>query len=270
MIDAMPIAYGLDLAGYSGGYTGLARAERMGDGTIAVTVYQHRLFNRKYQGKDAISAQLAAEWQWVRNCCQQSSLLVDVPIAMQGLPAVQEVQFAWELTLRPVDFAFRALAPFASLIGTPAARFQYIMHFAQGELWHHVGTRIFETYPAASLKLMEQFVSYKSQRREPAHYHHGQWNNSAAGRLAASLNFLAEEGSTFTHDDLDAALCAITGVADEACLLQKDALKTQIARRIQQRMGLENCASFRCDPPAGFVLLQQLPPQQIMLKKERA
>jgi len=40
MIDAMPIAYGLDLAGYSGGYTGLARAERIGDGTIAVTVYQ--------------------------------------------------------------------------------------------------------------------------------------------------------------------------------------------------------------------------------------
>jgi hypothetical protein len=120
-------AYGLDLAGFSGGNSGFARADATPDGCIIVTVYDGHPFANKKQRRDPIAEQIALEWQWVWACCQRGAFLVDTPIDMQGLPNPEHVTFLWELTMRPVDRAFGAMPPFADRIGAPAARFQHVI-----------------------------------------------------------------------------------------------------------------------------------------------
>lgn len=177
----MKTAFGLDLAGYSGGNTGFARADVIPDDRILVTVYDGHPFATKRQRLDLIVEHSALEWEWVSACCQRGMLLVDVPIDMQGLPYPHNITFTWELTMRPVDVAFGAMPPFADRIGAPAARFQYVMNAHQKKLWHTLGTQIYETYPAASLALLKprKAIAYKSTRSERAIFGDGQWNDTA-------------------------------------------------------------------------------------------
>jgi hypothetical protein len=265
----MKTAFGLDLAGYSGGNTGFARADVIPDDRILVTVYDGHPFATKRQRLDLIVEHSALEWEWVSACCQRGMLLVDVPIDMQGLPYPHNITFTWELTMRPVDVAFGAMPPFADRIGAPAARFQYVMNAHQKKLWHTLGTQLYETYPAASLALLKprKAIAYKSTRSERAIFGAGQWNDTAVARLAHTLHLVADDGEAFTHDELDAAICAITGVVEEPLLLQGDELAREIASRLKEKVPPSYAAKIRADPPDGYVLLKEWPQQEIRLTK---
>lgn len=71
----------------------------------------------------------------------------------------------------------------------------------------------------------------------------------------------ANAGATFTHDELDAAICAITGVADEHLRLQGEALTNTIVQRLNEQ------ASAGSRPPGGYVLLKAWPQGEIRLTR---
>lgn len=272
---ALNTAFGLDLAGYSTGNSGLARADVTDNGSISVTVYKNHLFAQKKQGYDPIGAHSAIEHEWLYACCKRGKVLVDVPIDMQGLPYPSQVTFTWELTLRPVDVAFRALAPFADRIGAPAARFQYVMNAKQKDLWDMLGTQIYETYPAATLDLLHLDKPLKDTKKGKgdAIFQAGSWNFTEAGRMAERLHLKADEDVHFSLDDLDAAICAITGVANDALLLQGRELAREIQHRIEKKLNkkgpgldphLVNTV-HSLQPPAGYILLKEWPQKEIHL-----
>ena len=63
------VAFGLDLAGYTSGKTGLARAARRTDGTIRVTVFRSHAFSKKLAGHDpGFSEVVHQERDLVRRC----------------------------------------------------------------------------------------------------------------------------------------------------------------------------------------------------------
>jgi hypothetical protein len=78
---------------------------------------------------------------------------VDVPIDLQGLPNVEKPTKLWHLTKRQVDWDQQALAPLADRLGAAVARFAYLHRQLKvlpgGD---PLGKKLFETYPAASLR----------------------------------------------------------------------------------------------------------------------
>jgi hypothetical protein len=135
---------------------------------------------------------------------------------------------------------------------------------------HGAQATVYETYPAASLALLNhrQAIAYKKTRSEKAIFRAGQWNDTAVGRLANTLHLVADDEDAFTHDDLDAAICAITGVVEEPFLLQRDELAREIAGRFKEKVPTSYAAKIRTDPPDGYVLLKEWPQQEIRLTKQ--
>jgi len=254
----MITAFGLDLAGYSSGQTGFARADRKPNKSILITVYRNNLFCRKLMGRDPLSDIANEERQVIAACLEQASLVVDVPIDLQGLPNVSNPHFMWELTRRPVDFAFSALASLADRIGAPVARFIHWMEpLNQKTNW--LGQKLWETYPAASLELLRlKSTGYKGKT---AIFKKTRWEQSRPGHqvLADILNkldwYCCEDGCTLTDDEFDAALCALTGVADAEAQFQGRLLEDEIYRRISSKLKTPQHSHIRTDSPQGFVLL---------------
>jgi hypothetical protein len=48
-------AFGLDIAGYAGGKSGFARANRGSDGVIRITIYAGHVFSNRLRGSDPLS-----------------------------------------------------------------------------------------------------------------------------------------------------------------------------------------------------------------------
>ncbi len=262
-------AFGLDLAGYSSGQTGFARADRKPGKNILITVYRKNLFCRKLRGRDPVSDIANEERQVIAACLKHASLVVDVPIDLQDLPKVSNPYFAWELTRRPVDFAFSALAPLADRIGALVTRFMHWMEpLSQKTDW--LGEKLWETYPAASLELLRlKSTGYKGKS---AVFKKDQWEQSHPGHqaLANILNKLdwscCEDGCTLTDDEFDAALCALTGVADAEARLQGRLLEDEIYRRISCKLKAPQRSHIRTNGPQGYVLLTLPPIETVHLR----
>ena len=205
----MKTAFGLDIAGYSTGKSGFARARRKSDNSIDVTVYQGHIFAKTFNYRFPLDKVADKERELLLACCRNSSLLIDIPIDLQGLPHPNNASFIWQLTLRPVDYAFGGMAPLANYIGAPVARFQNMIPTStdSSEAESLVGKHIFETYPARSLDLLG--LPSKKYKGHKISFKDGHWTGGLAAEIAESLVLMAEEGETLNDDELDAIICAI-------------------------------------------------------------
>ena len=256
-------AFGLDLAGYSSGKSGFARADRQTDKKIFITIYQNNLFCRHLKGRERLPDIAEHERQVIESCLDRACLVVDVPIDLQGLPNVNPVHFKWELTLRPVDFAFSALPPLADRIGAPVARFiNWITKIQKNATL--LGQTLWETYPSASLQLLNlRSTGYKGKS---AIFEANEWRAAHPGHqplanIINELDWLCEEGLKLTDDEFDAALCALTGVADARARVQGDRLEEVILNRISRGTEKAHRDHIRATPAQGYVLLE-LPPME--------
>jgi hypothetical protein len=222
----MKTAFGLDIAGYSTGKSGFARADLIDNNHIEVTLYEKHIFASKKKGENPIKDIVKMEKDLLLACCKKGPIFVDIPIDLQDMLNSHNVFFTWELIFRPVDFAFGALPPLSSLIGSPVARFFNLFSSLKEELKDPLGKQIFETYPAGSLKLLKSQIpdlpnnKYKKQETK---FSNRIWNK--AGNLSKIANYLelkSEKEITISDDDLDAIICAITGIVDENHRLQPE------------------------------------------------
>jgi hypothetical protein len=162
------------------------------------------------QGKDPLEEVVASEKEVLKSCLGEGSVLVDIPIDLQGLPCPANACFTWELVKRPVDYAFDALAPLANWIGSPVARYQHMLRMLREEEPDENPNEVLETYPAATLKKLGLWC--KEYGKQPIEFAQGRWEGAPMARIANELKIVADEGEKLTGDEFDAAICAITGV----------------------------------------------------------
>lgn len=271
----MKTAFGLDIAGYSTGKSGFVRVDRKDDNSIEITVFKGHSLAKICDAKTSLEDDIVKnEKELLIACCKKGRLLVDIPIDLQGLPCPNNVRFIWELVKRPVDFAFDAMPPLADRIGSPVARFLNLFSSIQEEFKDPLGKQIFETYPAGSLKLLNvslkclnlPFNKYKNQQTT---FKNGRWNSENGEQLAQIANcikLISEKEITLNDDELDAIICAITGVVEEKYCLYG----VELSKKMQELKGAENFS--RICAPAGYVLLKSLPnmKMRIIEKKVRS
>ena len=258
----MKTAFGLDIAGYSTGKSGFARADFIDKNSIEVTVYQDHIFSKTSKRKDEIKDQVKMEKELLLACCKKGTIFVDIPIDLQSLLKSQNVFFTWELTLRPVDFAFDAMPPLAAWIGSPVARFLNLFSSIQEDFKYPLGKQIFETYPACSLNLLG--LPSKNYKNSEISLKNMQWIPKKSGEvlveIANGMNLTAKEGISLNDDELDAVICAITGIVDENYRLQGNELTEYINSSISN--------GNRYPAPMGYVLLKKKPEININITKK--
>jgi len=242
------IGFGLDLSGYSTGRTTLAAVQISGH-TAEAVVLRESAFSKYRGGVDDGQKALKEEREALSWCLARGPVAVDVPIDLQGLPTPEGYQFIWELTKRPVDYAFDALAPLADRLGACVARFKAVV--ATDVLRAELGRRLFETYPAGSLRVMgAPYQGYKG----------------VAGRhlCTAIAHTLGFHHCDLSDDELDAIICAVTAVAPDGCRLE--------GKRLVQRMHTIKpfTAKTRLGhrEPDGFVLLERWPAYRLTVSRK--
>ena len=182
-----------------------------------------------------------------------ADVFIDSPIHLQGLPAPQNVEYQWELTFRPVDFALDALAPLADKIGSLSARVQALL--STSSMDSLVKGRLFESYPAASLRMLGQ--RSRNYKGDPATSSgEGSWESAGNfGRLLEALRFSAQTGDAITDDDFDATLCALCGVIEKPDLLAGNELARFVREKLVEK-GVRSEDAERMSTPINYVLLR--------------
>ena len=263
------VGYGLDLAGYSTGKSALARAEyECPNGTVRVRIIpiSEHPFARKRKLQDVLDVE--PERGWIECMLAESRLCVDIPIDLQGLMDLAPLPerdgcagtpFLWELTRRPVDYAFGALPPLADRIGSPVARFRTTLTERQR---NQLGHRLWETYPREVLKrLTGTHGHYKNGR---AAFDGRKWvphpstektagRSTELARIANQIGLTASGPTSVNDDDLDAAVCAVAGVAPQWALLCGAELEKEIRCCIKEKLEQQEA---RNAAPRGYLLLR--------------
>jgi hypothetical protein len=191
------IGFGIDLAGYTTGKTSLAVVEIAGRRAKA-TLLRGSALSVKRESSAALKDILRQEVAVLRLCLAVGPVAVDIPIDLQDLNNPDRAEYIWQLTLRPIDRAVRAMPPLADRIGAPAARFAAIMR--EGKFAGFLGKTLFEAYPAGTLKTL----------KIGANGYKGASGTAALGSLCKTLKV---EPRVSNDHDIDAILCAITAAA---------------------------------------------------------
>lgn len=250
-------AFGLDLGGYGTGGSALVRACRSPSNEVEVTVYRGHVFARPLSGDRPLGPIVEQEVELLAACLDSALLYVDVPIDLQGLPCPGGEVFAWQLVKRPVDRAFGALPPLADRIGSVVARFSNLLRVYRSGRPDPLDQNLYETYPAASLRLLGWPHKGYKEKGNRIRFRDGQWigRGPKGGRLAEIANRLgvaAKLGAELDHDELDAVICALTGVLDDGCLLRDGDLENAISDRVGSH-------SEAAAPPGGYFLIRRWP-----------
>ena len=258
------VAHGLDLAGYSTGKSALARAEdECSSGTVRVRIISGHPFSEKRERKDVLDVK--PEQAQINSMLAEGRLCVDIPIDLQGLMDLDPPQegescadtpFLWERTLRPVDYAFGALPPLADRIGAPVARFRTILTEQQRD---QLGQRLWETYPRA---IIERLAGPNRPYKNGAAVLDGEkWIpmtkatacHDGLADIANRIGLTAGDGIGVNDDELDAAVCAVAGVAPQWALLYGHELEKEVRCRIKKKL---KQSVARGVPPHGYLLLR--------------
>lgn len=248
--------FGLDLSGYSTGRSIFAAAINSGDDEALVFLLNSP-FNHRLEGSDEIDDQLAEERGFLERCMALGSVAIDVPIDLQTLGTWQGL-WLWQLTKRPVDYAFGALPPLADRLGSVVARFQALLAFAP-ELRSRLGSQLWETYPAGSLAFLGQSIQYKGGRAVRAG---GRWTPNSekaacigASELCTKLHLSADDRIALGCDEIDATLSALTALSVDSDRLVGNDVDAVIRERIKNAPGWANERSF--EGPLGYLLLRR-------------
>lgn len=149
----------------------------------------------------------------------------------------------WELTHRPVDFAFYGDAPITDRVGEFGVRFRALLAASAFQL----GEDLFECYPRATVELLDFRGQYFGGA---AHHGDNGWKaddrNKRGDKLMAKI--LSELGvnpgtgaEKLNSDDLDAILCGLTALSaltGQGLLANQD-LDHEIADRVARRANTE-------------------------------
>lgn len=261
----MKCSFGLDLAGYSTGKSGLAKAYKKNQ-KIHVDILAGHEFENKIKGTDELSKTTEAELACIQCLLQKGNLYIDIPIDLQELPHPSKPQYIWELTKRPIDKHLDGLPPLADKIGSPVARMQNIWSLLRKQSSKYpLGESIFETYPAASLKKSGlDREKYKGNVK----YCNSTWEEASKKKedknLAKILNKLswkADENFKLTHDEFDAAICALTGLGGQ---LKDDELQKEMNDNLEKKWKDKSGKKYAL--PKGYVLLKKIP-QNVILSR---
>lgn len=260
-------AFGLDLAGYSTGKSGLVRAQKRDNNYINLTVFSSHALSEKCNGNKRLCSIQNKEVELIRDILKQGSLIVDVPIDLQGLPFMDSPIFIWQLTKRAVDQAFNGFPPFADRMGSYVARFNQILKRVISNNPGLVGTKVFETYPAATLDLTKLLPKgnkdgYKGGR---AVFDGERWVHESSkkddlakccsiAKLANRMNITADSNTKIDDDIFDAAICALTGIAPTECKL----VSSNLEKVVKERLGKAVTDKIDIEMPAGYVLLNKI------------
>jgi hypothetical protein len=165
----------------------------------------------------------------------------------------------WELSYRPIDFAFYGDAPVTDKIGEFGLRFRTMLAGGGFEF----GRDLIEAFPRATVELLEFKGQYLGGG---AHHGHSGWKpddkNQRADKLLAKL--FQELGvnpgqgaEKLTSDDLDAILCALTALAAARGdgLLSAAALDEEITQRCARRANTDANPAHKA-PQHAAVLAQ--------------
>jgi hypothetical protein len=166
----------------------------------------------KRETSGALKEILRQEAAVLRRCLAIGPVAVDIPIDLQDLNKPDRAEYVWQLTLRPIDRAVRAMPPLANRIGAPTTRFAAIMR--EGKFADLLGKRLFEAYPAGTLRTLKvEADSYKG----------------APGVLAlrSLCEALKVEPYVDSDDDFDAIICAIAAAAPADAVHDAEALGVQ-------------------------------------------
>ena len=242
-------SFGFDMAGYSSGNTVLAVGTRERSGVAHIRVFKRQSFATKLAGADFIQNQIETEAALIEIFLDFGPVFVDVPIDLQGLPAPQSSQYVWQLTKRPVDHAFDGLPPLAHRIGATTARFRALTNRL------HSAEFIFETYPAASLRISDLgSTGYKGQSCVVGEA--GNWHGDLGiAILADALGLKGEVGTEIDDHVIDAAICALCGLVDPSARLDGNLLSEEMARRLLSR-GVSEHHLSDMSPAARYVLVK--------------
>ena len=198
--------------------------------------------------------------QLVQRCLEVGRLAVDIPIDLQGLPFASAVEAPWQLTLRPVDRATKALPALASFLGAPVARFWHLLPDAQEVL----GDRLFETYPAATFTFLPATkklgksgdrIHYKGTKKQKD----GTDPAEIRRQLLSTLRIAPQVEADLGDDRIDAAVCAVTACFEQGWL-QGQQLKERLMESNAWPGGQEALAL-----PKGYLLLDSFPAYDLPL-----
>jgi hypothetical protein len=257
------IGYGLDLSGYSGGNTRLSVARQTADEQIEVTILRNSIFEARIKGDADIRTHIGKEIGQLEKILKDGVIAVDIPVDLQGLSHFSgKAKRLWELTLRPVDKAFDALPPLASLIGSPVARFQYLL--ANMQLSGPVDNCVYETYPKASLDIRN--ITSTGYKNCFARWEGERWfiSNGKTGKTASTEGIMksfsfkgSRDGLRLDDNDIDSAICALTALAAtqkrQSHIVYGDKLDKTIRQKLLDKGLIEENDFVRS--PQGYVLL---------------
>lgn len=172
-------------------------AARRSETGVSLCVLEGTAFDNVFAGPERIKEQLCSESELLIYLLKRAQVAVDVPLDLQKLPCLEVPTYNWELTLRPVDRAFKAMPPLASFLGHCVARFQCHFQALQTQA-------LLETYPSGSREQCGDEV-----------------------REAFST-----PDSRFSGDEKDAALCALVTVAKDDEVLKGDELNSVVQDKL--------------------------------------
>lgn len=266
MPHEMQCAFGFDLAGFSGAKTRLARAVRTDDGSIQVTIYKGKGTRHIHKLGDPLS-DLASGWPAIiKACLRHGHLVVDAPIDLQGLPEASSARFAWQLSHRPIDFALGALPPLSSWMGFLVATFRFFV----GTDYDRLGESLFETYPAASLKIASESQKIKTPlhyKKQKASWQKDRWfpagDESCLTRLLEVLQVRSSSEIELDDDDFDALICAVTGLRPPEYRSSDDLSPYVTEMLTRKKLSQKDAQHFGKLIPKGYCLLSAPPSRPI-------
>lgn len=160
---------------------------------------------------------------------------VDLALDVAGIG--KDAALVWELSHRPIDFAFYGDAPLTDRVGEFGVRFRAMLAATE------FADRFVEAYPRATIELL----GFKGQYiGGAAHHGHSGWkaddknqrNDKLMAKILSELGVIPLPGAEkFSSDELDAALCALTALAKAggAGLLESRELDAEIVQRCARR-----------------------------------
>lgn len=239
----MPQATGLNLSAFGSARRPLVATANMGEkGDVRVELKPATAFGGKQKLSDSYNT-LFGQWRaWLMELPRPIGVDVAMDIDALGAggsrraPALRQL---WELTHRPIDFAFYGDAPLTDKVGEFGVRFRAMLSVSVFEL----GNDILEVFPRATVEMLEFKGQYAGGA---AHMAASGWKaddrekrgDKLMAKLLEELGVNAGQGADkFDSDDLDAMLCALTalGAAVGQGVLSGKDLDGEIAERTARR-----------------------------------
>lgn len=240
----------------------IAVATQATNNEVRVELKPSQGFGGKFKLSDRVEETLIAWREELLGCPRP--IAVDIAIDMEWLVAAGSriapaERRMWELTMRPIDFAFYGDAPLTDRVGDFGVRFRSML---AGSAFA-VGEEIFECHPRASVELFD----FRGQYRD-GNAHHGDrgWRpddrnkrgDKLIARVLENLGANPTQGAEeINSDDLDAVLCALTalGASTGRGVIVGDELSREISERAARRANTEAHDSHAA-PQACAVLAQ--------------